>query len=277
MEFEDNLTPEEVEEKKAEILKAVENPDDGKEPELPSDKQDNNEDRVYANNFHSVEELKKGIDNLGSELPDYVLDGMNDDALEKHYVELRKEFSSRKPDEKEDETPKVEDKPSENITDALWSDLETTFNETGDITEDQRAELDKAGIPKQVVDKYMAGLDAERQMFTSEVYKIAGGEAEYETIKAWAEENYTQAELDVVASGSNAEILMKYKAVKADYMAVNGETKVTPDRLRGGSNNGTKGYNSPEEYMLDRASPEWKTAKGRAKIEAKFKASPFGS
>lgn len=276
MEFEDNLTPEEVEAKKAEIRDAVENPDDGKELELPSEKnEDTNEDRVYANKFKSVDELKKGIDNLGSELPSYLLEGLSEDALEQHYLELQKEFSSRKVNEKEDETPNVENKPSENISDALWADLEKTYGETGDITDEQRAQLDKAGIPKQVVDKYMNGLEAERQMFTNEVYKIAGGQDEYETIKAWAEENYSQAELDAVASGTNAEILMKYKGVKADYLAANNGTVNTKDRLRGGSSTGTKGYNNQEEYLLDRMSPEWKTAKGRARIEAKFKASSF--
>lgn len=275
MEKEVELTPEELEVEKAKIREGVENPDpkDG-DVILPSE-EPQEEERVYANNFKSVEELKKGINNLGSELPDYVLAGMNDDALEQHYIELRKDFSGKK-----EETPKEEpagDKPSEAISDELWTSLDQTYSETGEITSEQYDQLNKAGIPKAVVDKYIGGLAAEQQMFTNQVFEIAGGEDEFNEIKAWAEENYTQAQLDIVASGSNDEILMKYKGVKADYLAQNGGT-VTTDRVRGGKASGDTGYKSQEQYLMDVMSPEYKKdPRFKAKVKAKFAASGFAS
>ncbi|MEA3471586.1 MAG: hypothetical protein U9R24_07700, partial [Thermodesulfobacteriota bacterium] len=42
-------------------------------------------DTLYANKYKSVDELKKGINNLGTKLPDYILDGLSNGALEMHY------------------------------------------------------------------------------------------------------------------------------------------------------------------------------------------------
>lgn len=278
------LTPEELAAEKAKILEEVKNPkknDDGEEPKLPSEEGGEPEEKVYANTFKSVEELRKGIDNLESTLPQYVLDGMSDEALEQHYVELRKEFSSKGQEKKED--TKVE-KPDANISDDLWSGLEAQYAETGSITDEQRAELNKSGIPDKMIDGYIDGLKAqakadkiELEQFTAKVYDIAGGEEEYNTIKAWAEETYSQEELDAIATGSYEEILFKMKGIKADYIAKNGG--ITADRLRGGT--GSKSgeqYKSQADYLVDRMDPRYKRdAKYKHKVDSKFANSAFAS
>lgn len=281
------LTPEEYQAEKDAILDRVKNPskyseENNDDVKLPSEEnqEEEQEERIYANSFKNVTELRKGIDNLGSNLPDYVLEGMNDDALEKHYIELRKEFSSRKQEKPEDKS----EKPSDNISDDLWSGLEATYAETGDITPEQRAELNKSGIPDKMIDGYLEGLKAqakassmEQEQFTNNIYELAGGKEEYETIKAWAEENYSQAELNAIASGSYDEIYFKMKGIKADYIAKNGA--ITADRLRGGNTNrGGDSYRSQQEYLTDRMDRRYKTdAKYRAKVNDKFKNSTFGS
>ena len=273
----EEMNEEQLEAAKQEIRDGINTPkDDGEKVELPSDEIEE-EDKTYAKVFKSVGELKKGIDNLGSTLPDYVLDGMTDEALERHYSELRSDYDSedkvneRKHAEKKDE---AEDKPSEDISDKLWSELDVEFNTNGTITDEQYNQLNKAGIPDAVIDKYLDGLNAETEKFTQDVYAVAGGKEQYEEIKAWAEENFTQKELNAVASGSHTDMLLKMKGIKADYMS---QTNNGQDRFRGsqgGSSNG--GYGSQQDYIMDRMSPDYKkSAKFRAKVESKFKASSF--
>lgn len=280
------LTEEQLKEEKAKILDKVKNPEkyseeNNEEVELPSENKEEEaeEERVYANSFKNVDELKKGIDNLGSNLPDYVLEGMNDDALEKHYIELRKEFSSRKQESKEET-----EKPSENISDDLWQNLEQTYSETGSITEEQKNELRKSGIPDKMIDGYIDGLKAqekantlEQQQFTEKIYDLAGGQEEYETIKSWAEETYSQEELTAIASGTYDEILFKMKGIKADYIAKNGN--ITQDRLRGRTSaKSGDGYKNQQEYLVDRMDRRYKTdGRYKAKVDSKFANSSFAS
>lgn len=234
-----------------------------------------NEDKKYAGVYDSIDELKKGITNLGTTLPDYVIDGMSEDALEKYYIDLRKDFSSKPKEEIEDkiEEPKVE-KAKEVIGDDLWKELDKEFATKGGLSDDYYSKLNKLGIPNQVVDKYLDGLRSESKVFTENIYTLAGGEEEYKSIKAWAEENYTQEELDMVASGSQKEILFKMKAVKADYDSKNGST--SPSRLVGNTASVANGYKNQSEYIMDVMSPEYrKNAKYRAKTDQKFRDSNF--
>ena len=273
------LTDEQLEAEKQKIRDEVDNKyvNDSEDVKLPSEENVEDEPRVYAKVFKNVDELKKGIENIGTDLPEYILNGMSDDALEQHYVELRKARDSKHKDDSEE--PKT-DKPNENISDDLWSSLEKTFNETGSITDEQREQLEKSNIPKQVVDKYIEGLKAEQEVFTTKVYEIAGGEEEYNAIKQWAEDNYTQEELDIISSGTRQEVLIKLKGVKADYLNSVGTTNVeTKSRLRGDGNvSKQEGYRSQDEWLIDIQSPEYrKDARFKAKVDAKFKASSFGS
>ena len=93
------------------------NPDDGDDDPLPSDEGDDG-DKLFANKYKSVDELRKGIENIGSDLPQYVIDGMSDEALEQHYTELNKAKSGGEPksgrkhadDPKPNDDPKPDDK-----------------------------------------------------------------------------------------------------------------------------------------------------------------------
>lgn len=282
------LTEEQLIEEKKKILDKVKNPDKYKEAEeeitLPSEEnaeeEEEKEPRLYANNFKTVEELKKGIANLKSELPQYIIDGMNEDALEKHYIELRREFSSRGQKKQEEQTKS----PDSKISEELWSSLEQSYAETGSITEEQRAELNKAGFSDKIIDGYIAGVEAQKrnseielQNFTEKMYNLAGGKEEYEVIKSWAEENYTQEQLDAIASGSYDEILLKMEGVKARYLRENGEVRA--DRIRGsvGTPSGS-GYKNQAEYLADVMDRRYKTdSRYRAKVKEKFSKSNFSS
>lgn len=232
----------------------------------------------YANAFESVDELKKGIVNLKSDVPDYMLNGMSDEALEQYYVDLRKEFSSRPKEEPKVEEPEVKEKPSENISDDLWSELDKTFSETGKITDEQIKKLEELGIPKSVQENYIKGLEYDRNQFQTKLYDMAGGEEQFNVIKEWAENKYSQEELDKYTSGSYEEVLIKLEGLKSRYLAEN-NGQVNVQRLHGSTRvNSDNAYATQQEYALDRMSKEYKTnPRFKAKVDMKFKNSSFGS
>ena len=277
-ELEVELTDEELKIEKQKIVDGeVDNPDEGDDVKLPSD-----DAKKYANVYATIEDLKKGISSLKADVPEYMLNGMTDDALEQYYVDLRKDFSSKPKeetpvDEKAKDIPKEEEAKKTVNDPQLWGELDAEFNTSGGISDEQYDKLNKLGIPNVVIDKYLDGLKSSQVAFTNEVYGLAGGEEQYNEIKAWAEENYTQKQLDVIAGGTNEEILFKMKAVKADY---NEAMAKNPNgaRVYGSSASPSGGYKNQEEYILDVMSPEYrKSAKYKAKVEAKFKSSSFSS
>ena len=69
-------------------------PSDEEDEETNQDEEENPEDgELLAGKYKNTDELKKGIINLKSTLPEYVLNGMTDEALVQHYNELELEFS----------------------------------------------------------------------------------------------------------------------------------------------------------------------------------------
>lgn len=279
---EKELSQEELQNAKEDLRNELESKksDTNEDIKLPSEEKSNEDEentkeepRVYAGVYKTVDELKKGITNLKSTLPQYVLDGMNEDALEQHYVELRKEFSSKGSDKKADET----NKPN-NVSSELWNELDATFNETGSITEEQYEKLEKAGIPKNVVDNYISGLEAQSKQFYNNLVEIAGGVEAYNDIKAWAEEKFTQEELDAITTGTDKEVELKLKGLKADYIAEVGTENVgNYNRLRGKKSQ-SNGYANQQEWLMDRKDKRYKSdMKYRQLVDNKFKNSSFAS
>lgn len=249
------LTPEE--QATLDNLNGSETPE-GDPVELPSDKQPDPEegDEKFADKFNTVDDLRKGIESIGSDLPEYVLEGMSDAALEKHYLELQKNFHEEKSGRKhtqdkkpEDNEEEAGDKP-EAVSAELWTELESYYNENGNITDDMYNKLNKVGIPDAVIDKYMDGLKSDQVAFTNEIYSIAGSEENYNTIKAWAEDTLPAAQIEAIGRMDKNGMILAMKGIKAEYDAVNGSNEST--RLLGetrSSNNGA--YKSQQEYILD--------------------------
>ncbi len=258
--------------------------DEDGDDKLPSD--DDGEDTLFANKYENVDELKKGIKNIGSTLPDYVIEGMSDSALEQHYLELNKEKSSG--DDKKgrkhasDDTPKEDEKPvdrkPEQIDTALWNELETSFNDTGKITGEQYDKLNKAGIPDEVVDKYIDSLHNDQVRFTEKVYEIAGGEEEYGHIKTWAESNLSEQEIDAIGKMDYASMLIALEGVKARYTVATGGQHQAPLRGSGARQTGGTAYKNEMDYIRDVSDPRYNTDIGfREKVMAKLKRSNLTS
>jgi len=253
---------------------------------LPSDKESGG-DKLFAEKYKTVDDLKAGITELKSTLPQYVIDGMSEDALEQHYVELRKEFSGKKEEskdkkyvkeEKKEEDNKKEEEAKEAIPAKLWSELETSFNDTGAITTEMYDSLEKAGIPNAIVDNYLDGLNTQKISFTNSVMEIAGGQEQYDDIKAWAEDgNVDDALLESMQTMNYAQIIPIYKGIKAQYDASVGQSSNIGKRITGSQNiSHGAGYASQTDYLADVADKRY--GQNRAyteKVQDKLKASKF--
>lgn len=243
------------------------------------------ENKLFANKYKTVDDLKKGIKNIGSTLPDYIIEGMNESALEKHYLDLQKEFSSKdrkfnketkvetKQEEKETKEPKEETKV---VSADLFNEAEQYFIENGGLNDELYDKLEKAGIPSSIVDRHIEMVQKEAIAFTKEVYSMAGGEQEYNAIKTWAEDGGIDSEeLDYISSIKDKNKLIgALKSVKARYdlannknQRINGETK---------TNNTSGSYKSQDEYLKDVSNPKYLTDElFRKQVDRKLANSKF--
>ena len=157
----------------------------------------------------------------------------NDDLL-KAYQELEKKLGQ--PDQ--DETPEeTEDAPSDNAegeeesTDEPNSDdtpasedtpeidvvkYANEFFESGELSEASYKELaDNHKLPKEIVDTFMSGVQANQQLRMHEIHNAAGGEAEYKAMVDWGTKNLTE---DDIASYNDA---LDKAVLQGDYRDLN--------------------------------------------------------
>lgn len=247
--------------------------------ELPSEQ---NKDTLFANKYKTVEELKKGIANIGSTLPEYVIEGMSDKALEQHYLELQKNFTKAKQEEKKhkysiDETPKIEE-PSKIADDIKNTDVyakaKAEFEEKGGLSNSTYEALEKMNIPSEVIDGYLDSIAIKQQEFTNRVYDIAGGKEQFDAMKQWAEDGgIPREQIDAISKMTDYNmILIALEGVKAKYSASNKQ----PVRILGGDTSNSSGYKSREEYFRDVADKRYGSNRAYTEaVEKKFSSSKF--
>ncbi len=282
---------------------------DGKDNILPSDNKNNNDDNnggddsskgaLLAGKYKTVDDLKKGINAIGNKLPESVINSMSNEGLVAYYQELSKSFSTKdkkhqleddkkdegKSDGKKHEINEDDDKDNKDdskdgteapkgVPQELWTSLETTFTEKGGITTKQYAELEKHGIPEQVVDNYIDGIIAKQNEFTRSVYDLAGGQEQYKVIESWANENLSENEINYISGLKGDAQLLALKGVKAQYDLANSGTQ----RINGNTNDNNSGssYAKTEDYIRDVEDPRYRSSPAfRDKVAEKYKRSKF--
>lgn len=107
-----------------------------------------------------------------------------------------------------------------------YSALQTKYNEKGQIDPEDYAALEKIGVPKHLVDQYIEGLEAKRDLTRQTVFASVGGEANYDAMIDWARDNYTPAEVaaydKMVNSSDQGQVSMAVQGLRARYQAEHG-------------------------------------------------------
>jgi hypothetical protein len=153
--------------------------------------------------------------------------------------------------------------------------LESEYAEKGALSPDSIAKLEKAGIPKAMVDSYIAGQEALQQAFLSKGHTVAGGKESFDQMTAWAAKAYSLAEIEVfnasTTAGSEAEMTQAIAGLKSRFESAYGKQP----GLLGGNPAGVSGngYASRAEMVAEMRDPRYeKDSAYRAKVSTKIAA-----
>jgi hypothetical protein len=227
---------------------------------LPSDQPEGSE--LLAGKFKTPEELVKG------------------------YKELEKKLGQRSaepPKEQPKKTPnaelQIDEKAAEKAVAKAGLDMDVfanEFAETGELSEDSFAKLEGAGIPKAMVEGYIAGQKALAEATHARVKGYAGGEENYNAMISWAAENLSAEDIaafnTAIAEGPSAQRLA-VQGLAAQFQA---EVGKNPQLLKGSTAPPAHGgYESAAQMHADMKDPRYKSDPAfRAKVMDKIKRSP---
>lgn len=123
------------------------------------------------------------------------------------YSELEKKQSSPQQQEETPQQNTTEEAPQEGLT------LEKYYDEwvgEGTLSEESYTELEKAGLPKELVDGYIEGQKALADQSIGRMYDSVGGEENYKELMEWASNNLSDDEQnafnDTIDNGSQQQM-----------------------------------------------------------------------
>lgn len=215
--------------------------------------------------------------------------------LAKAYSELEKRFSSRTKeapveekasteeddvstegtdDSEETQTPEEKARQVTKEAGLDFDELSNSYWENGSLTDQQYEKLEKAGIPKALVDQFIAGQEAIINTTRTQVFNTVGGEDNYNAMTSWAADNMSEDEIKAynaaVNSGNTAAAMMAVKGLKARYDA---EVGFEPSRAVKGATAkaGATTYRSVAELEADMQNPKyWSDPAFRKDVERKL-------
>ncbi|MCA8110259.1 capsid assembly protein [Burkholderia cepacia] len=148
------------------------------------------------------------------------------------------------------------------------------FQSAGGLSEESYSKLETAGIPKAMVDAYIAGQVALGEQRNAQGYETAGGKDEFAKMTEWAKTGFNAAEIaafNTAVTGTAEQMQLAVAGLRARYEAANGRE---PGLLGGKPGNaGAPGYASRAEMTADMKDPRYaKDPAFRAKVESKLAA-----
>lgn len=210
-------------------------------------------------------------------------------GLAKSYQELEKKIGQPK------EEPKAEPKapPKENAegnkTEADkavekagldMSSLQAEWAENGAISEASYEALEKAGIPKETADAYIAGQEALVEQVRQQAFTLTDGEQNYEAMVQWAVDNLSPEEIQAFNNQVNTRNKgVRETAIRGLYSRFTAENGSEGNLLAGktGATSGSsQGYESKAQMMQEMNDPRYKTDEAfRNKVMAKLAKTNF--
>lgn len=196
--------------------------------------------------------------------------------LAKAYAELEGKLGKPAEPAKTAEVPAVtEDSAKKLVADAGldFSVLSTEVARDGKLSDASIKALIAKGIPQDVIDAHVQGLQASAQLALTEAYATVGGEEAFKGIAEWAAANAEPAQVDtynaLLEAGKIKEAL---NFLKTAYSAVEGKA---PARVVTGASTSAVSdgdvYQSRQEVTADMRSPQYANDPAfRAKVQAKL-------
>lgn len=230
--------------------------------------------------------------------------GYDNQALAKSYAELQKMLGKKSgdsaeqsdepkhlnatgeetPEEKPAETPEVSEEQNEvaqSVVEQAGVDvakMQETYAETGDISADDREKIakvlkDSFGLGPEAIDLYMGAQKAAQEKNTNEVLEGIGGVERYNQAISWAEQNYSEGEIDslVAALGSPDINIVKFAvdSLNSRYTAAEGAAPGTKLSGKGQPEPDIKPYTSKQEMAAVTQDPRYMTDSAFRELHAK--------
>ena len=201
-----------------------------------------------------------------SERPEWLPEKFeNPEAMAKAYQALEAAMSKSEPQEGGGLEPlKSED----------FESFTRELQETGDVSEESKQQLVDWGLPKEIVDAHVEGLQARIQLEVQSVQSEVGGPEAYEQMIEWATQNLDEGDQQMfdqaVTNGSKEQMLFAVRSFKALSQHSGG---ANPGILQGStSNDGAYGgFRSLAELTTAMKDPRYSKDKAyRNDVETKL-------
>lgn len=210
------------------------------------------------------------------------------DEMAKSYAELERAKST--PAEKQEGTPEATpaaiDEAARVAAEAAkaaggdatkvdFSALSSEFAQSGALSDDSYAKLEKAGLGKDIVDQFIQGQTALAQGRINAAYELVGGQETYSVMLDWGSKNLPAAEVAAfdraVVSTDDATRTMALTSLKARFDAAVGQdpSLIRPGAKGAGAAAGA--YQSRAEVTADMRNPKYSSDPAfRAEVERKL-------
>jgi len=139
--------------------------------------------------------------------------------------------------------------------------LSSEYDQNGQLSDGSYEALEKAGIPREIVDAYVSGMEAQAKLFESEVKGTVGGDESYSQMIEWGSKNLTDAEIDAFDEAVNSGDANKAKtAVQGLYARMQMADGSEPTRQVDGKGGSTSdAYESQAQVEADMNDPRYST------------------
>jgi len=228
----------------------------------------------------AAEKLKAGVE--GDERPDWLPEEFDSvDAFLQSYNELKQGQSADEDDAEgddsadgnEEQDDEQEDSSQEESDGIDFDSLTEEYVETGTLSEETIDKLVEQGIPREVVQIHLDGLNAQAELTRYRAAERFGGEEQLQAVLQWAGQSLSETEIDringLVAAGDFEGYLLAMEGVKARYEANFGS--IAPQSIQGTTTPVADLYESAEEMKADMRDPRYaKDEAFRSRVAAKL-------
>ncbi len=195
--------------------------------------------------------------------------------MAKAYGELEQKFTKSTQDadpvpDEPDEIPLEDAKEVVQDAGLDFDAMSKEYSETQELSDQRYEQLAKAGIPKSLVDQFIAGQKAVGAQLRSEAESVVGTSEDYSEMMDWASNSLSEGEVDqynsAMRSGNRDAILMAVRGLHSRYQQDNG---INP-QLRHGASQAHSGdvYQSWAQVTADMSTPDYeKDPVFRASVE----------
>ena len=201
----------------------------------------------------------KAAQTVESDRPDWLPEKFQSpEDMAKAYNELQSKLGEGS--KEKDSSAKEKAEPNQTVMQEIIDSATNEFIESGELTDKSFKALEEQGLPREIVEAYVAGQRALMENQVNQVKATVGGEENYNAMAEWAAENLDQSELDafneVVESGSINQAQMAVRGLYSQFASAGGKA---PNLIQGNtSGSAVKPFNSAAQVTEAMRDPRYK-------------------